>query len=99
MDLKINKIGWEGVAVGLKFSNALSILRINRCDLKISNLDILVSGIVQNQSLTCIDLSDNKIQDICSTLLTKIMSGQAEWLDQIVWSYGLRGELPENIHE
>lgn len=26
------------------------------------------------------------------------MSGQAERLDQIVWSYGLRGELPENIH-
>lgn len=77
----------------------MKCLRINKCDLKIPSLDALVPGIVDNNSLEIIDLSDNKIPDTCAALLIKIVSGQGERLDEIVWSYGLRGELPLNLHE
>lgn len=51
-----------------------------------------------NKSLEIIDLSDNKIPDNCSGLLIKIISGQGERLDELVWSFGLRGEIPTNLH-
>lgn len=43
-------------------------------------------------------MSDNKIPDNCAGLLLKVVSGQGERLDEIVWSFGLRGELPSNLH-
>lgn len=62
-------------------------------------LDWLVPAFIKNKSLVKLDLSMNDIEDSCASSLIKIMSGQSERLDEIVWSYGLWGELPENIHK
>lgn len=99
VDVKLAKVAWQALSDGIQQSAALKCLRINKCDLKIPSLDSLVPGIVLNKSLQIIDLSDNKIPDNCAGLLLKVVSGQGERLDEIVWSFGLRGELPSNLHE
>jgi len=48
VDMRISKVGWGYIADGIGSSLSLNTLRINKCDLKITNLEILVPGIVLN---------------------------------------------------
>ena len=46
--------------------------------------------------IRCLDLSNNKLNDKYSSIITRIIQRQAQRRDQIVWSYQLRNELPSD---
>lgn len=69
-------------------------LALNFCLLDAPLLEALMPCFCQNQSLETLDLSCNALDDRVSYLVAKIVSGQSERRDLVVWSYALRGEQP-----
>ena len=52
---------------------------------------------IENRSIRKLDLTGNKFGDKMGPLLIKLLQNQTECRDNIIWSYGLWGEKPENI--
>ena len=81
---------------GVFQNKSLQYLSINNCVISADVYEIILKGILNHEMIRCLDLSNNKLNDKYSSIITRIIQRQAQRRDQIVWSYQLRNELPND---
>ena len=79
---------------GFAVARGLSQLSITNCNIDARLLKSLVPGLSRNRSLTRLDLSCNRLDDMCGSMLGKIISAQGQLKDEIIWLTSLRNETP-----
>lgn len=78
----------------LKQNKSLEKLRLNFVFFKDQIIENLLPRIAQCKQLVELDLSANKLSDKHAVLISKIITVHTERLEELVWSYGLRGGKP-----
>ena len=93
---KINNELSKYISKGLSENKSLQYLSINYCALPLDIYEIILKGILNHEIIRCIDLSNNKLNDKYSPMISRIIQRQTQRRDQIIWSYQLRNELPND---
>ena len=93
---KINQELAKYLSEGIFQNKSLQYLSINNCVISVDVYEIILKGILNHEIIRCLDLSNNKLNDKYSSIITRIIQRQAQRRDQIVWSYQLRNELPND---
>ena len=86
----------EKISVGLYRNKSLQVLLIKKCKMDIDSYEILLKGFLTHEKIKFLDLSNNNLNDKYGNMISRIITRQAQRRDQIIWSYGLRNELPSN---
>eukprot|EP00347_Sterkiella_histriomuscorum_P006772 403351487 len=92
---KFTSKAWEDIGQAIGQSKSIKSLCFQACNLSQSNnLQMLMKGLVLNNSIEKLDLSDNNLQDQDSIHIVKFMKEQGEKRESTLWKTGLRhGEL------
>ena len=96
LSFKINNELSKYISQGLSVNKSLQYLSINYCTLPLDIYEIILKGILNHEIIRCIDLSNNKLNDKYSPMISRIIQRQTQRRDQIIWSYQLRNELPND---
>ena len=81
---------------GISENKTLQYLSLNFNVISVETYEIILQGLLTHEVMRCIDLSNNKLNDKYSPMISRIIQRQAQRRDQIIWSYQLRNELPNN---
>ena len=81
---------------GISENKTLQYLSLNYNVISVDTYEIILQGLLTHEVMRCIDLSNNKLNDKYSPMISRIIQRQAQRRDQIIWSYQLRNELPIN---
>ena len=92
IDQKLSKI----LSKGIQDNKSLQYLSINNCILQVDSFEFLLKGVLTHEILRFLDLSNNKLNDNYCPMISRIIQRQAQRRDQIVWSYQLRNEMPND---
>ena len=95
-DFTIDKKMAENINEGISHNSSLQVLTLKNCNMTVENYEILLEGLLNHERIKTIDLSDNNLNDKCGNMISRIIMRQSQRRDQIIWSYGLRNELPTN---
>ena len=93
---KINQELAKYLSQGISDNKSLQYLSINYCVLSVESYESILKGILSHEIIRCIDLSNNKLNDKYSAMISRIIQRQSQRRDQIIWSYQLRNELPKD---
>ena len=93
---KIDQVLAKSLSEGVFQNKSLQYLSINNCVISADVYEIILKGILNHEMIRCLDLSNNKLNDKYSSIITRIIQRQAQRRDQIIWSYQLRNELPND---
>ena len=93
---KINKEMSKYLSEGVSQNKSLQYFSMNYCSIPLDLYEIILKGILTHEIIRCLDLSNNKFSDKYSPMISRIIQRQAQRRDQIVWSYQLRNELPND---
>jgi len=93
---KINKDISKYLSEGISENKSLQYISLNYCVMPVDLYEIILKGILTHEIIRCIDLSNNKLNDKYSLMISRIIQRQAQRRDQIIWSYQLRNELPND---
>jgi hypothetical protein len=86
-----NPVTWDELGKAIGLSKTITTLIINVCNLGVgNNLDLLMNGIMDNNTLERLDLSDNEINDNDALGIVRYIKRQAEYRDSALWMTGLR---------
>ena len=84
----------ENISQGISRNKSLQALLIKNCKISIDSYEILLKGLLTHEKIKVLDLSNNNFTDKYGNMLSRIIIRQSQRRDQIIWSYGLRNELP-----
>ena len=76
-------------------SKSLNELRMTNCKLTTDDLKVLHKGLTKSESINILDLSNNNLDEKSGMLLGALISAQGQRKNEIIWLYGLRGEIPD----
>ena len=93
---KLNQELAKYLSEGIFQNKSLQYLSINYCVISVDVCEIILKGILNHEMIRGLDLSNNKLNDKYSSIIARIIQRQAQRRDQIVWSYQLRNELPND---
>ena len=86
----------ENISQGIIKNKSLQSLIIKNCKIQIDAYEILLKGLLSHEKIKLLDLSDNNFNDKYGNMISRIITRQGQRRDQIIWSYGLRNEVPSN---
>ena len=86
----------DKISQGLYKNKSLQTLLIQKCKMDIDSYEILLKGLLTHEKIKFLDLSNNNLNDKYGNMISRIITRQAQRRDQIIWSYGLRNEIPSN---
>ena len=93
---KINQDIAKNLSKGISENKSLQYFSLNFNVLTIDTYEIILKGLLTHEIIRCIDLSNNKLNDKYSPMISRIIQRQGQRRDQIIWSYQLRNELPSD---
>ena len=74
VNLKLGRDAWSNIARGIGKSKSLRELRLNKCNLSCTALELLLGGVGKSDTLETIDLSHNDMEDSsCGTAVVKLL--------------------------
>ena len=91
---KINQDIAKYLSKGIFENKTLQYFSLNFNVLPIETYETILKGLLTHEILRCIDLSNNKLNDKYTPMISRIIQRQGQRRDQIIWSYQLRNELP-----
>ena len=62
----------------------------------IESYETLLKGLFNHEKIEYLDLQNNELGDKYGNMISRIITRQGQRRDQIIWSYGLRNEVPSN---
>ena len=77
-------------------NNSIQNLSITNSTLDLNSYEILLESLLNQNILSFLDLSNNKLGDKYGRMISRIISRHSQRRDQVVWFYGLRNELPSS---
>ena len=92
----IDKKVSENISQGIIKNKSLQTLIVKNCRIQIDAYEILLKGLLSHEKIKLLDLSDNNFNDKYGNMISRIITRQGQRRDQIIWSYGLRNEVPSN---
>ncbi|CDW87947.1 UNKNOWN [Stylonychia lemnae] len=88
---KFNSQCWEDIGVAVGNSKTMKTFACNACNLhSLNHLEMLMKGLLSNNSIEKLDLSDNQIGDQESIYIVRFMKQQGEKRENTLWMTGLR---------
>ena len=93
---KINQDIAKFLSKGISENKSLQYFSLNYNAISVDTYEIILKGLLTHEIIRCIDLSNNKLNDKYSPMLSRIIQRQSQRRDQVIWSYQLRNELPNN---
>ena len=93
---KINQDMAKYLSKGISENKSLQYFSLNYNVIPVDMYEIILKGLLTHEIIRCIDLSNNKLNDKYSPMISRIIQRQSQRRDQVIWSYQLRNELPNN---
>ena len=87
------------ISKGLSTNKSLKSLKISNCLIQLSSFETLIKSLFNHPNISNLDLSNNSLGDKFGSIISKLISKQAQRRDQIIWSYGLRNENPPSNYK
>ena len=75
-------------------NKSVQILSIANCKISLNSYELLIESLLNHRLLEYLDLSNNNMEDKYGKMINRLIGRHSQLRDQIVWSYGLRGEAP-----
>ena len=79
---------------GIIDNKSLQSLSITNSRMLLNPYELLLESLLNHNLLCYLDLSNNNLDDKYAKMVSRIIIRQTQRRDQVVWSYGLRNELP-----
>lgn len=79
---------------GLLENKSLVSLTVSNCQITVDAYEILLKGLLTHENIKYLDLSDNGFNDKYANMISRIIARQTQRRDLVIWSFGLRNELP-----
>jgi hypothetical protein len=92
--LNLSAKTWTRLGLGLEKS-CVSKVSFQQCCISEKEFEAVFQHIGAMEKLTVLDLSSNKLKNVCGYLLGRIISKQGERRDTCKWEGGLRGSIAE----
>ena len=77
-------------------NKSVQILSIANCKISQDSYELLIESLLNHRLLEYLDLSNNNMEDKYGKMINRLIVRHSQVRDQIIWSYGLRGEAPLN---
>ena len=77
-------------------NKSVQIISIANCKFSLDSYELLIESLLNHRLLEYLDLSNNNMEDKYGKMINRLIVRHSQLRDQIVWSYGLRGEAPLN---
>ena len=87
------------ISKGLSSNRSLQTLKISNCLIQLSSFETLIKSLFNHPNISNLDLSNNSLGDKFGSIISKLISKQAQRRAQIIWSYGLRNENPPSNYK
>ena len=84
----------EYITKGLSKNKSLQFLSITNSKMPLDSYNFLVESLLDHPSLSFLDLSNNNFDDKYGKIINRLIARHMQRRDQIIWSYGLRNEMP-----
>ena len=84
----------EYLSKGIIDNKSLQSLSITNSKMLLNPYELLLESLLNHNLLCYLDLSSNNLDDKYGKMISRIIIRQTQRRDQVVWSYGLRNELP-----
>ena len=95
LDFEIDQKLAQNLSVGISNNNSIKNFRVNNCKMDIGAYEILLKGFFNHPKIAKLDLQKNNLGDKYGNMIGRIISRQTDRRDQVIWSYALRNEFPE----
>jgi len=92
--IELNKKYCEYITKGLSKNKSLQFLSITNSKMPLDSYNFLVESLLDHPSLSFLDLSNNNFNDKYGKIINRLIARHMQRRDQIIWSYGLRNEMP-----
>ena len=92
--IELNKKYCEYITKGLSKNKSLQFLSITNSKMPLDSYNFLVESLLDHPSLSFLDLSNNNFDDKYGKIINRLIARHMQRRDQIIWSYGLRNEMP-----
>ena len=86
----------HNLSFGIINNKSIKNFKVNNCEMKIEAYEILLKGLFNHPNIEKLDLQNNNLNDKYGNMIGRIISRQTDRRDQVIWSYALRNEFPEN---
>ena len=94
MHFKFSSKSWQEIGHAIGQSKSIKSLIINVCNLNApTNLELLMKGLIDNNTIEKLDLSDNQISDQDSLNIIRFIKKQGEKRENSLWINGLRNSI------
>ena len=93
-NIDLNEKYCEMISKGILNNKSLQSISFTNCQITLNNYELLLQSLLTHNLLSYLDLSDNNFGDKYGRMISRIIVRHAQRRDQIVWSYGLRNEVP-----
>lgn len=92
--IELNKKYCQYITKGLLNNKSLQFLSITNSKIPLDSYNFIVESLLNHPSLTFLDLSNNNFDDKYGKIINRLIVRHMQRRDQIIWSYGLRNEMP-----
>ena len=92
--IELNSKYCEYITKGLLKNESLQYLSITNSKMPLDHYNFLIESLLNHPSLSFLDLSNNNFDDKYGKIINRLIARHMQRRDQIIWSYGLRNEMP-----
>ena len=97
--LSLNNIGLtkkncDYLSKGFIKNNSIQSISITNSKISLNSYELLMESLLNHNLLYYLDLSNNNFGDKYGKMISRLIIRQSQRRDQVVWSYGLRNEIP-----
>ena len=94
--IELNAKYCEYLSKGVLNNKQLESLSITNSKMPLNSYELLIECLLNHTLLSYLDLSNNNFGDKYGKIISRLIIRQFQRRDQIIWSYGLRNEIPLN---
>ena len=93
-NIDLNQKYCELLSKGILNNESLQSISITNSTILLDHYELLLQSLLNHNLLSYLDLSYNNFGDKYGKMISRLIIRQAQRRDQVVWSYGLRNEIP-----
>ena len=93
-NIELNQKYCQYLSKGIVNNKSLQSLSITNTKIILNSYELLLGSLLNHKSLLYLDLSNNNFEDKYGKMISRLIIRHSQKRDQVVWSYGLRNELP-----
>jgi len=86
----------HNLSFGISNNQSIKNFKVNNCKMDIEAYEILLQGLFNHPNISELDLQKNNLGDKYGNMIGRIISRQTDRRDQVIWSFALRNEFPED---